>query len=94
VSSQQLVSAFAAFLQEIRDHHEACKKKDEAAQTMMQKTMELMGIAVRQITELSKRMAERDDAASARKAAKNVNKTKKAGDFSCQCHSTPQNNAP
>jgi hypothetical protein len=76
------------------DHHEACKKRDEAAQAMMQKTMDLMGVAVRQITELTKRMAERDEAPSARKSAKNVNKTKKAGDFSFQCHSSHQLNCP
>jgi hypothetical protein len=80
VSSEPLVGAISALLQEIREHHEICKKRDEAAQAMMKQTIEFLGAAVRQITELSKTMAERDDAASARKAAKNVNKTKKAGD--------------
>jgi hypothetical protein len=94
VSSEPLVGAISALLQEIREHHEICKKRDEATQAMMNQAIELLGIAVRQITELSKTMAERDDDASARKAAKNVNKTKKAGDYyfaslsrPCSCRS-------
>jgi hypothetical protein len=81
MSTEQLVNAFAAFLQELREHHELCKKRDAETQATMTKAMEVIGIAVRQITEISKTMAEREDAAAARNAAKNVNKTKKAGDF-------------
>jgi hypothetical protein len=90
LSSQPLDNSSAALLQEIRYHHEACKKRDEAAHEMMNKTLELMGIALHQITEIANSMAARDDAATARKVAKNVNKTKKAGDFNCPSFFKPQ----